>query len=105
WGVVLLALADHDHTAHLDRGDHRPHGIDGHPVGSVLVAAAHPSGSGEGRVLGHPHELEGKVAVRRVGRGLQALGHGPMLSVGAGPDLAHGGPKPFWTRICLPAWL
>jgi hypothetical protein len=63
-GVVLLALADHDHAAHLDGRDHLPHRVDGDAVGAVLVAAADPAGGGERRGLGHPDELEREVAVR-----------------------------------------
>ena len=60
---VLLALADDDDAVHRDGVEHDAHGVDGGPVGAVLVASAHPAAGGQGGGLGGAHELEREVAV------------------------------------------
>ncbi len=61
--LVLLALADDDDAVHRHGVEHHPHGVDGGPVGAVLVAPAHPAAGRQRRRLGDPHQLEGEVAV------------------------------------------
>ena len=63
---VLLALADDDHAVHRHAAEHDAHGVDRRAVGALLVAAAHPAGRRHGRRLGHPDQLQGQVAVRRL---------------------------------------
>ena len=84
---VLLALADHDDAVHRDRVEHEAHRVDRGAVGGDLVAAPDPAGGGQRRRLGHPHQLQGEVAVR-LGlselSGIGAAGYrvAPCLSVG-----------------------
>ena len=63
WCFVLLALTDDDDAVHGDAVQHVTHGVDRSPVSALLVAPSHPAGGSECGGLGHPTELEGKVAV------------------------------------------
>ena len=49
------------------------HGVDGGPVGAVLVAPADPAGGGERRRLGDPHQLHRQVAVGLLGGLIEAI--------------------------------
>ena len=84
---VLLALADHDDAVHRDRVEHEAHRVDRGAVGGELVAAPDPAGGGERRRLGHPHQLQGEVAVGLCLRdsrasAAEAIGSRAWLSVG-----------------------
>ena len=61
--LVLLALPDHHHAVHLDRLEHEAHAVDGGLVGRLLVSHAHQRRGRQRGGLGHPHELQGQVAV------------------------------------------
>ena len=69
---------------------HGAHGIDGGPVGAVLVAAADPARCGERCRLGDSHQFECQVAVRLLGRLIR--GHRPS-TVARGDG---GRAKPRW---------
>ena len=60
---AISVLADHHRAAHLDRGDHVAHRLDGHAVRVVLVAATHPATGRHRGGLGDPHQLQGEVAL------------------------------------------
>jgi hypothetical protein len=72
--LVLLALADHDGAAHVDRGQPGPHGVDRPLVGLFLHAPALERSRGEGGALGHAQQLEGEVPIH------QLFAHGPTSS-------------------------
>ena len=65
-GLVLLALADHHGAVHGHGVHERAHRVHRGAVRLVLVPVAHPGARGDGRRLGHPHQLHGQVAVRDV---------------------------------------
>ena len=71
--VVLLALADDHDAVHRHAGQDGPHGLDRRPVGTELVAPAHPSARRHGGGLGDPDEVHGEVPVG----GLARRHHGP----------------------------
>ncbi|SIH80229.1 Uncharacterised protein [Mycobacteroides abscessus subsp. abscessus] len=56
-GVVLLALADDDHTAHGNGVDQLAHGVDGGTVALLLFPAADPPARGHGARLGNSDQL------------------------------------------------
>ncbi len=61
--LVLLALADHDESIHLDRLERVVHAVDGGLIGRLLVAATHERRAGERGGLGDAHELKREVTV------------------------------------------
>src|SRR5205823_2411947 len=63
--LVLLALADHDDTAHLDAVEDGAHRVDRRLVGRLLLAAADPASGGHRTGLGDADELERDVAIGR----------------------------------------
>src|SRR5262249_42838665 len=62
-GLVLLALADHHHSAHRDRVHQFAYRVDRRAVAALFVPAAHPPAGRPGTGLGDPYQLEGQVAV------------------------------------------
>ena len=71
-GFVLLAFADHHDAVHGHGAQHDAHGVDGGPVGALLVPPAHPARGGQGGRLGGggPQPLPPpQGAVDRFGRG------------------------------------
>ncbi len=99
--VVLLALADDHGAVHADGRDQHPHGVDRHPVGAVLVAAAHPAAGGHGSGLGDPHELQGQVAVGGLGRDVETTGWGARGGAGLRGGRGHGRMLSVCTAVSL----
>ncbi len=62
-GLVLLALADHDDAFDREVLELPVHGFGGCLVSCGLVAAAPPQRRGDGRGLGHTHDIERQSAV------------------------------------------
>ena len=60
--------------------EHDAHGVDGGPVGALLVAAAHPAGRRHGCRLGHPDQFHGQVAIGRLGTVAFSCTHGGDVS-------------------------
>ena len=54
-----LTLPDHNDSIHGDRVQNSTHDVHGGTIGGLLVPAAEEAGPGQGRGLGHSHELEG----------------------------------------------
>ncbi len=69
--LVLLALADDDHTVHGHAAEHVAHGVDRGAVRHFLVAATHPPRRRQRGRLGDPHQFKSDVPIRR-----DVLNHG-----------------------------
>ena len=70
WCSVLLALTDDDDPVHRDAADQCSHRVHCGTIGAVLVSTANPTGRGHGGGFGDPDELEGQVAIWRLGGSL-----------------------------------
>jgi len=63
--LVLLTLPDHDGPEHVHGGQRRAHRVHGALVQVFMVAPALQRRGRERRLLGHPQQLEGQVAIQR----------------------------------------
>ena len=61
--LVLLPLADDDHSGHRHGVEHESHGVDGGLVGGDLVPSTDPRRRPERGRLRHANELEGEVPI------------------------------------------
>jgi hypothetical protein len=56
-GLIAGSLPNDDAAAHGDLVQFLPHGLDGHLIGGLVVAFAHPTGGGDGSLLHHFDDL------------------------------------------------
>jgi hypothetical protein len=61
--LVFLPFPDDDDALHGHRANELAHGVDRCTVRPDLVPTPHPAARGHGGGFGHPHKLEGEVAV------------------------------------------